>query len=72
MSLHLGLLQHLEYKRFRREIKLNSIYFMRSGFKGTGRGGRGRATFLFFFSEVFYLSNGLFFGHISLKFEEDR
>ena len=48
MSLHLGLLQHLEYKRFRREVNVNLIHFLPSGYTGTGRGGRGRATNLFF------------------------
>ena len=48
MSLHLGLLQHLEYKRFRREVNVNLIHFLPSGYRGAGRGGRGRATNLFF------------------------
>ena len=48
MSLHLGLLQHLEYKRFRREVNVNLIHFSPSGYTGTGRGCRWRTTYLFF------------------------
>ena len=63
MSLHLGLLQHLEYKRFRREVNVNLIHFLPSGYGGAGRGGRGSATNLFF-AEVFHFGNCLFFEHI--------
>ena len=55
MSLHLGLLQHLEYKRFRREVNVTLIDFLPSGYRGAGRGGRGRATYLFFFQRYFTL-----------------
>ena len=48
MSVHLGLLQHLEYKRFRREVNVNLIHFLPSGYGGAGRGGRWRTTYLFF------------------------
>ena len=41
MSLHLGLLQHLEYKRFRREVNVNLIHFLPSGYREAGRRGRG-------------------------------
>ena len=52
MSLHLGLLQHLEYKRFRREVNVNLIHFLPSGYRGAGRGGQGESNIPFCFRGI--------------------
>ena len=52
MSLHLGLLQLLEYKRFRREVNVNLIHFLPAAYRGAGRGGKGETNIPFCFRGI--------------------
>ena len=70
MLLHLGLLQNLEYKRFRGEVNVNLIHFLPSGYRGAGREGRGRATYIFI-QGYFTLVIVYFWTYLSLRKPED-
>ena len=59
-------MRHLEYKRFKRQVNVNLIQFCALALKRAG----GEQRSFSFLSQVFHLSNCLFFGNMLVKFKD--